>query len=172
MSTTNTVTLRGKAYYAKILGDPIPNYNKDGREWKMDLILTKAALPELKKLGISDRVKSKEDYCDGQPYLTFKQRELKKDGSTNKPIQVVDVRNKPWDQDTLIGNGSDVDVKFVVVNYGPGMKDGVYIRGVRVLNLVPYNKPAFDELSEDDEFYSGEAPDSFTADDLDDDINL
>jgi hypothetical protein len=170
MSNTTTVTLRGKASYAKILGDPIPNYNKDGREWKMDLILDKTSLPELKKLGISDRVKSKEDYNDGAPYLTFKQAEFKKDGSPNRPIQVVDSRNQPWGED-LIGNGSDVDVKFVIVDYGPGKKDGVYIRGVRVLNLVSYNKPVFDELDEDDPFYNSSDAPAGTADE-DDDINL
>lgn len=172
MSNTNTVTIRGKASFAKILGDPIPNYNKDGREWKMDLILTKSTLPELKKLGISDRVKSKPEYNDGAPFLTFKQAEFKKDGKPNKPIQVVDAKNQPWDENKLIGNGSDVDVKFVIIDYGPGKKDGVYIRGVRVLNLVPYNKPVFDELDEDDPFYSQDSEKPSSLDDLDDDISF
>lgn len=168
-----TVTLRGKASYAKILGDPISNYNKDGREWKMDLELNPKDLPMLKKLGISDRVKTKADYLDGSPYLTFKHSEFKKDGTPNKPIDVVDARNQPWDQNTLVGNGSDVDVRFVIIDYGPGKKDGVYIRAVRVLNLVPYNKTVFDELDEDDPFYSqaSEKPSS-PIDDLDDDIDL
>ena len=32
--------IRGKTSFAKILGDPMLNYNKDGREWKMDLEIT------------------------------------------------------------------------------------------------------------------------------------
>lgn len=158
-----TVTLRGKTQYAKILGDPILNYQKDGKEWKMDFVLTGSdTVNELKKLGIADRIKSKPEYLDGAAYLTFKQREFKKDGSPNKPIRVVDKSGQPWG-DKLIGNGSDVDVQFVVIDYGPGMKKGVYIRGVRVLKLVEYDKPLFDDLDENDEFYE--------ADDLDDPVD-
>lgn len=149
-----TVVFRGKASFAKILGDPILNYNKDGKEWKMDLELTdRASVKEAKGLGIGDRVRQKEGYLDGSPFMTFKQAELRRDGTPNQPITVVDPLGKPWNQNTLIGNGSDVDVKFVVMDHGPGKKHGVYIRGVRVLNLVPYERQEFEPISEDDEFY-------------------
>lgn len=148
-----TAVFRGKAQYAKVLGEPMLNYNKDGKEWKMDLVLAdKGLLAEAKKLGIGDRVKQKDDYVDGQSYMTFKQAEFKRDGTANDPIKVTDILGNPWPKDKLIGNGSDVDVKFVVIDYGPGKKSGVYIRSIRVLKLVEYNKKEFDDLPEDDEF--------------------
>lgn len=148
-----TAVFRGKAQYAKVLGEPMLNYNKDGKEWKLDLVLAdKGLLAEAKKLGIGDRVKQKDDYVDGRSYMTFKQAEFKRDGTANEPIKVTDILGNPWPKDKLIGNGSDVDVKFVVIDYGPGKKAGVYIRSIRVLKLVEYNKKEFDDLPEDDEF--------------------
>lgn len=175
---TEIVTFRGKTSFAKILGDPGLNYAKDGKEWTMDLVIDKETVKKAKGLGISDRVKMKPDYLDGQPYMSFKQRELKASGQPNDPIRVVDIRGNAWDQEKLIGNGSDVDVKFAIVR-NPGRKDGVYIRGVRVLNLVPYaNRQDFDAIDEDDPFFKNlqdisetvkesEGVDSF--DELDDD---
>lgn len=84
--------------------------------------------------------------------MSFKQRELKRDGSPNQPIKVEDIRGKAWDQSTLLGNETDADVKFVIIK-NPGMKDGVYVRSVRVLNLVPYERSSFTSIDEDDPFY-------------------
>jgi len=154
-SKTQTFVIRGKAMYAKILGEPIPNYDKSGKEWKMDLQLTdKNSLKELKAAGIGDRVKTKDNYLDGSPFMSFRQAEYRKDGVTkNEPIKIVDAAGKPWDDNKLIGNQSDVDVKFVKMDFGPGKKPGVYIRAVRVLNLVPYEKDDFGAITEDDEFF-------------------
>ena len=38
MAKNATVVLRGTAMYAKVLGDPVLNYDKDGKEWKFDFI--------------------------------------------------------------------------------------------------------------------------------------
>lgn len=152
-------TLRGKTSYAKILGEPVLSYDKTQREWTMDLVIDKNTVKELKPLGISDRVKTKDEYNDGQPFLSFRQRELRPDPATggtkpNDPIKVVQIDGKtPWPQDKLIGNGSTVDVRFEVRDYGPGKKKGVYIRSVRVLDLVPFEREEFKPLDETDEFY-------------------
>lgn len=159
INNTQIVTIRGKTSYAKILGDPVPNYSKDGYEWKMDLQITKETAKELKGYGIGDRVKMKPEYLDGQPFVTFKQREMRTDYKTggqvkNDPPTVLDIAGKPWPQDKLIGNGSDVDVQFTIKDHGPGKKAGVYIRKVRVLNLVPYDNPdALPPIDENDPFY-------------------
>jgi hypothetical protein len=154
ISKPQTAVFRGKAQYAKVLGEPMLNYNKDGKEWKIDVVFAdeKGIKAEAKKLGIADRVKQKDDYVDGQPYMTFKQAEFKRNGEANERVKVTDILGNPWPQDKLIGNGSDIDVKFVVVDYGPGKKHGIYIRSIRVLKLVEYNKKEFDDLPEDDEF--------------------
>lgn len=152
---TQTVVLRGAASFAKILGDPVLNYNKDGKEWKMDLQLTdKGALKELKALGISDKVKQKETYLNGDPHLTFKQSEFRKNGKPNFPIRVVDITGAAWPQEKLIGNGSIVDVKFVVMDHGVGKNKGMYIRSVRVVKLETYAPQEFDAIAEDDEFFN------------------
>lgn len=154
---TNTakMVIRGKTSYAKILGDPVLNYSKDGKEWKMDLVIDKDTVKEFKDAGIGDRVKSKPEYLDGQYYVTFKQAEFRKDGETkNEPIKVVDILGDDWNQKELLGNGTDVEVTFAVVDHGAGKKKGMYIRQVRVLKLVAYSGDAIPEINPDDPFYA------------------
>jgi hypothetical protein len=187
MNDVKTVVLRGKVNYAKVLGAPVGNKFDDTKNWSMDLILDNNAVKEVKALGIGDKVKSKDNYLDGQSFLSFKQSEFKRDGTPNKPIDVKDIVGNPWPQDKLIGNGTDVDVKFVVMDYGVGKKKGVYIRSVRVLSLVPYERQEFNPLSEDDPFYKQLAEaeamaaamkesedrsfkETFVGEDLDDDL--
>lgn len=154
MSNKTTIVIRGKASYAKLLGDPVLNYNKDGKEWKMDIKISKETAKEMKGFGLADRVKMKADYLDGEPYLSFKQPEFKRDGKRNKPIAVYNILGKPWDQETLIGNDSDIEIKFQKVDYGPGKKSGAYLRSVRILKLVPYQgSSGFATVDENDEFY-------------------
>ena len=154
MSDNVIVTFRGKTSFAKVLGDPLPNKFGDDRNWTVDLVISPEAVKEAKALGIGDKVKRKEEYLDGQPFLSFKHPELRKSGEANKPIKVVDIAGRDWDQSKLIGNGSDVDVKFAVVDFGKGKKKGMYIRSIRVLKLVEYGgKSEFAEIDEDDEFF-------------------
>lgn len=81
---------------------------------------------------------------------------MKADGNKADPIRIVDANGEPWDG-RLIGNGSIVDVKFVVKDYGVGKKKGVYIRALRVLELVPYVSQDFAPLDSDDDFF-GKVP--------------
>ncbi len=172
MNTNLSAVIRGKTSYAKILGDPVPNYEKTGREWKFDLQIDDGTVKEVKALGIGDRVKSKDAYLNGAPYLSFRQKELRRDGTKNGPIKVVDINGQPWPQDRLIGNGSTVDVRFAVVDFGVGKKKGIYVRAVRVLDHVPFERPDFDPVDEKDEFFEkakASAPET-TNNDLDEDM--
>jgi len=155
MSDKQTIYIRGKAYWAKILGDPVWNYSKDGKEWKMDLTIDDKALATLKSAGIGDRVKDKDD--ERGKFITLKQRATRADGTPNLPPRVVASDNSAWDQNTLIGNETPVDVKIEVRDNGKGKKHGVYIRAVRVLELKQYIPQEFAPIGEDDEFY-GKAP--------------
>lgn len=137
----------------------------------------------MKKLGLSDRLRDpKEGDTRTEQYVSFRQKELRKDGSPNDPIRIVDASNKTWN-DRLIGNGSIVEVKFVVRDYGPGKKAGMYIRAIRVLELVPYETQEFAPLDSDDEYFAGNTDNEDTVeaelrrmdaensqDDLDDDV--
>jgi len=173
------LTIRGKTWFAKILGEPVPNYNKDGKEWTVDVILSKSAVKELKAFKLGSKIKSidKEDSeFNGQPFIRFKQKAARADGTPNRPMKVVDITGKDWDQETLIGNGSDIDVTFDIVDYG--QVKGIYVRVIRVLKLVPYTGGGveIEELDKDDPFYAeyqaalkeANEDDSPTSDDSDD----
>lgn len=153
-SNTQQMVIRGKASYAKILGDPVLNYSKDGKEWKMDLMIDAGTVKEFKAAGIGDRVKEKKEYLSGNPFVTFKQAEFRRDGTANRPIKVTDILGDDWDHKNLIGNGSDVEVTFAVQDHGPGKKHGMYLRSVRVLKLVPYDVNTVAEIREDDPFFA------------------
>lgn len=154
MAKSNVMVIRGKASYAMILGDPVLNYSKDGKEWKIDLVIDDDTAKEFKAAGLGDRVKSKATYLDGRKHVTFKQAEFRRDETPNKPINVMDILGEPWDQNTLIGNESDLEITFANQDYGPGKKNGMYIRSVRVLKLVPYAGKAAEPIKEDDPFYA------------------
>jgi hypothetical protein len=157
LSDSETVYIRGEANWAKIVGPPRLNKFTDEKEWAIDVTPDKDSRLKLRKLGISDRLREpKEGDKREETFFSFKQRELRKDGTKNDPIRIVDANGDDWNG-ALIGNGSTVDVKFVVKDYGKGKKKGVYIRAVRVLDLVPYEIKEFAPLSSDDEFFGGEA---------------
>ena len=155
------VTLRGRVMYAKVLGEPVPNYNKDGREWKLDFIPNdaKSAKVDLKGLGVADRLRTRtnkqtdEAVYDGAPHLSFKQSEFKADGSPNSHIEVKDILGADWPQDKLIGNDTVVDMRFAVIDYGPGRLHGVYPRSIRVLDHKPFEQKSFTDVAPDDEYY-------------------
>lgn len=147
--TASTHIIRGRGRWMKILGKPVPNYQRDGYEWTMDIFPDEEGLKLLKKLGVADRLKDK---GEGE-YFMFRQREENAKGEKNAPIKVVDAQGRPWDQDTKIGNDSVVDVRFRFKDYGKGKKPGIYPQAVRVLELNEYNSQDFAPLSEDDEFF-------------------
>lgn len=158
-SVTNLV-FRGKLQYARVLGDPVLNYNKDGQEWKFDFIPldTKGSKAELKEVGVADRLRVLTDSegnerYDGQAYMSFKQNALRKNGEPNYPIKVQDINGNPWPEDRLLGNDTIADVRFVVIDNGQGRFNGVYPRSIRVLELVPYESDEFQPIAKDDPFY-------------------
>lgn len=158
--SSDFITLRGRAAYARVLGEPMDNFDKDGKEFKLDFILDdNKDLARLKKLGVGDRVKQKEDYLDGQPHMTVRQKTEKvKDETTNTMVwknrpKVEDIFGEAWPQATLLGNDTVIDLKLRVADYGKGFKKGIYISGIRVLELVPYVKNAFEEIDKDDPYY-------------------
>lgn len=120
----------------------------------MDLLVDPAIEKEFKAAGIGDRIRRKDNYLEGAPYVTFKQAEQTREGKPNKPISVVDILGDPWPQDKLIGNGTDVEVTFVVRDYGKALKKGMYIRTVRVLKHVPYSASNVEPIDKTDPFYA------------------
>lgn len=156
----NTYVIRGKLSYPKIVGyDALAlNYGKDAKEWSVDVQIDKATEKDFKSWGISNKIKSRDGYLDGAPYVRFKRAEFSKftdeDGNPkrNKPIEIVNIAGRPWGED-LIGNETVADIKFDVVDYG--QQTGMYIQKIRVLEHVPYKKGSdMPELSEDDKYFA------------------
>jgi hypothetical protein len=134
----------------KVLGPPVPNYARDGYEWTFDFTPDAESLAKIKELGLEKKLKNKDD-ARGD-FLALKQKELTSKGKKNDPITVVDARNRIWDPDVKIGNGSTIEVKIDVVDYGKAMPTGVYVRAIRVLDLVSYVRQEFAPLPEDSEY--------------------
>lgn len=148
-----TAYIRGKAHYAKLLGEPRLNYSKDGKEWSLEFEIDDAGEKQLKELGIGSRVKNRKDFLGGRSYITLRVAELRKDGARNDPPKVVDIRGQPWDQRKLIGNETAGDIRVDVIDYGAGKQKGVYLRSLRILDLVPYERSEFPDIDEGDEFF-------------------
>lgn len=142
--------MTGKIHWAKVLGDPVPNYNRDGNEWTFDFTPDKDGLALVKELKIDGKLKNKGD--DRGEFIQFKQKEKQASGKPNFPVTVVDAHNRPWDPAVKIGNNSTAEVKFKVVDYGKGKPVGVYPQAIRVLELVPYVRQEFAPLPEDSEY--------------------
>lgn len=151
--------IRGTLHWAKVLGAPRKNEYTGEREWSVDITPDAEGRTLLRKLGLADRLREpKEGDSRTESFVSFRQREFRADGAPNDPIKVVDVNNQPWPEDTLLGNGTTGEVKFVVRDYGKGKKKGMYIRALRVGTLVPYASTDFAPVSDDDAFFANATP--------------
>ncbi len=132
-----TEFMSGTIYWAKVF-KPVLNYNKDGKEWTFNLIIDDAGVDSLKKHRLLDRIKEANDKVPGD-FLVLKKPELNKDGDRNDPIKVLTADGKPWDTQVngLIGNGSKVDVRLTVADFGKGMKKAIWTSAIRVTDHIP-----------------------------------
>ncbi len=144
--------IRGKAYWAKILGDAVPGYDPAKTEWSIDVSLDDKAMELIEQLDLTHKVRNRDD--DRGNFITFKRPGVKQDGEPSKPITVVDKYKRAWDPDVMIGNGSDVFVQFNV-NEGeyrgkPWKKPGIL--KLMVVDLVEYEggKDELPDFSDED----------------------
>lgn len=123
----------GTCQWAK-LKEP-DEYNGE-KKWKIDLLMDKGELAELKKTGLKLKVKETED---GAKFVTFNRpvfKEIKGELREFDPPKLFDKEHAPLD--CLVGNGSAVTVK--VEAYDTQMGKGHRLLAVRVDELVPYEK--------------------------------
>lgn len=130
--------IRGKARWAKIVGEPVWGYEAKHKEWSIDVYVDEETAHKLEVEGLKEKIKDK---GNGQ-YLTFKRRELKMDGSPNTPIRVVDHHGEAWNPKTRIGNDSVVNVNFAINEYGKGQKSA-NILSLQVWDLVEFSGGEF-----------------------------
>ena len=135
--------IRGKAKWAKIIGEPVWGYKNAFKEWSIDVYIDEETAHKLEVEGLKDRIKDK---GNGQ-YITFKRKELKADGTPNKPIRVVDHHGEEWNG-AKIGNGSVVNVNFAINEYRKG-ECSANILSLQVWDLVKYDGGEFPVKNED-----------------------
>lgn len=188
---TYDFVIRGTVDWCKLLGaarpySGDPRYDK-GPSWSVEIAPDEKSMALLKQHGVADKLKTdKKTRADGTPtknprdyqFVRLTILENRADGSKNKNPEVLDIYDKPWDQEKEIGNGSVADVLVRVIDYGN--TKGLYFRKMRVLKHVPYEGGSgFAPLSEDDEYFAGNQSNpakedtkgkAGNPDDLDDDI--
>lgn len=158
--------IRGTAYWAKVVGKPVKAYNPGEFEWTIDVAIDEATRKALAKAGLGDRVKNKGD--DRGDFIQFKRKSVKADGEPAKPIAIVDSKGQPWDDKTLIGNGSIVNVKFIINEIT--MQNGRKILKPNILKMqvwehVPYESKGDDFPVKEDNETKGKAEEWDTEDD-------
>lgn len=185
MANDITLVLRGTIDWAKITGDPRPHTGKaiydKGPLWSTDFTPNAASRKLIAEAGASSKLRepnrASEKEHRTETFLSFKTLLNRADGKQNAPPLIKDAQGNLWD-DRLIGNGTVVDVKVKIVDYGKAAEKGCYLQAVRVLDLVPYESNDFEPLSEDDEFFGksggeavkGSPEPTDSEDNLDDDI--
>lgn len=139
--------LQGKAFYAKVLGKAQPAYTPGEFEWSIDIAIDPKTRDRLLEAGMSpDYVKDKGG--ERGEFIQFKRRSVTRNGEPGKPIEVVGPDKQPWDQRKLIGNGSTVNVKYLLneVESGKKIKLKPGVLAIQVVDHIPY------EGSNDDDF--------------------
>lgn len=130
--------LSGKAYWTSIVQ---PNTTFEP-VWSVDVALTGDQLDKAKALGLP--IKNKGD--ERGDFVKIKRNVTRRDGTSNNQPIMVDSQKRVM-TDTLVGNGSDVNVAFKTYDWEYGGKSGVGadLAKLQVVNLIPYaNDDAFD----------------------------
>ena len=130
----------GKAYWASVCA---PNTTFEPA-WCIDVTLDEKTKVELESIGLN--IQNKGD--ERGDFIKIKRKVMKRDGTEREAPTVVDSKRNPWDN-SLIGNGSDVKVKFKVYEYEYNKKHGIStdLIAVQVVNLIPYGED-FDNVDD------------------------
>lgn len=148
--------IAGTAYWASVI-TPNTKFDSDG-VWTIDV----GNLDDLnKKKAQKDGLTVKNKGDEKEDFVTIKRKVRNNKGNLNRQPNVVDA-NKRLVTDTMIGNGSKVNVLYEPFEWNFGGKTGVSadLRAVQVTELVPYT------TEEDDAF--DVVPDGFTSDEAED----
>jgi len=148
--------ISGTAYWASVI-TPNTKFDADG-VWTIDV----GNLDDLnKKKAQKDGLTVKNKGDEKEDFVTIKRKVRNNKGNLNRQPNVVDA-NKRLVTETMIGNGSKVNVLYEPFEWNFGGKTGVSadLRAVQVTELVPYS------TEEDDAF--DVVPDGFTSDEAED----
>jgi hypothetical protein len=137
--------------------EPALTFDEDGMEYSLDLELSDKQIASLRKSGMSDKTKAKEDE-DGTKYVTFRKPTHSRAGKELVPLKIVDRNKKPFTE--LLGNGTVVNIVLALLAYDGKFGKGVVIRpeAIQVIDHVEYAGGSGNDL------------DLFDAEDADDDF--
>lgn len=132
--------VKGIAYWASIQS---PNM-RFTPQYQIDLAISDKSAETLKDLGA--KIKDK----DYGKVVAFKRKVTKKDETPAEKPYLIDKDGNPLN--SLIGNGSEVIVEFGRYEWSNTFGSGIGfdLRGVQVLELVPYNEEDDTIIGEDD----------------------
>lgn len=138
MTEFTTEFMSGKIYWAKVFR-AVDNYDRDGKEWTYNFVPDESGIQILKQHRLLDRLKEAKAPIT-EDFLVLKKPERNKDGEKNDPIIVKTPDNEDWDVDEhgLIGNGSSVDVKLTIADFGKGKKKAIWTSAIRVTEQVKF----------------------------------
>ena len=127
--------LNGKAYWASVV-TPNTTFDEDG-VYSIDLAVDE----ENKKSAVAEGLSIKNKGDERGDFVTIKRKAKRKDGSANRAPDIMDNMKRPL-QNTLIGNGSTVNVLFKTYewNHKPTNRSGksADLQAVQVVNLITY----------------------------------
>ena len=130
--------INGKAFWAKIVGSPVPGFDKNDPkavEWSFDLSINKDVVKQLKADGLGAKIKNKGD--ERGDYIRLKRKGIKNDGNPAKAIQIFDAHGEVWGNE-LIGNGSELNVNVAI-------EDGDY-HGKKYRTMKPISVQVWDHV--------------------------
>ena len=134
---------KGKAMWA-FTQQPDSKYNC----WKVALYIDSTEAKKMIDLGLKKQVRRVDPLMEpdnaalGEYVIKFSRYvngKGKAAGKKNPKPEVINVDNEPFDE--IIGNGSDVIVRFNVYKWGPnqfGSGIGTDLDGIKVINHIPY----------------------------------
>ena len=140
--------ISGTAYWAKVHQPHYDMYNEEGI-FSIDVTVDKTTKESLKKLGLSTKIKNKDD--ERNDFITVKRKYTRRDGTKNSSPRVVDAKKNPISPDILIGNGSNINVLFDTYDYNVAGNKGVgmSLKAVQVTKLLEYSPDGnIDEITE------------------------
>lgn len=125
--------------WCKLLGAPRLNYNEDGHEWTVDIVVSKDQQKELMKNNVGDYFKTNDN---GETFFKYRRNSEKPDGSPAAPVEIYDEYGDAWPQDRLIGNGSKAEVKLLMVEMKRGKNRGKFkpiVLAMKIIDHVSYS---------------------------------
>lgn len=134
-----TEVLTGLAYYAFVHKPDQGNAKrKIGPSYKVDLGLEGDELKKAESLGL--RVKDPTDRIP-LPHVTIRSKVDLEKYPNRQPPRIMDSQRNIIPKTVLIGNGSQVNIRFIPLQYGEGEITPV-LKDVQVVKLVKYEPTA------------------------------